>query len=458
MRTSTRFTDGRVPEPGISPLFERENRWQRWLDVEAALALTEAELGVIPGESATVIARAAQLSNFDLARVQHDMAVTSHPLMPLITQLSEVAGEPHGGWVHWGVTTQNVTQTGDVLLVRQAHSLLRTWLGRALRAAAGLAERGAEVVMAGRTHGQHAVPITFGFKVATWIDDLIRHVDRFAQAEDRLFVALVGGAVGNFASFGSLGPRIQQGVADRLDLRPADVPARTMADPFAEYVCLLAMLAATGGRIGREISTLMKTELGEVREPAPRETIGSSTMPHKVNPQLCQDITALSAQIRTLVPLALEAVLHEHEADGACQSMMDNAMTQAIMLTGDLLTRLVLVLSGLELDETRMRTNLDLTGGLITSEAVMLSLGTSVGRQNSHEIVHNAASAARNGTSFADALAKDPRVSENLSSSDLADLADPSSYIGLSTAISLESADRARKAADAIDSAALPHP
>lgn len=372
----------------------------------------------------------------------------SHPLMPLIVELSSVVGEPHGRWVHWGATTQNITQTGDVLMLRDAYNAQLGLLGNLLGAAAELAERGAGMVMAGRTHGQHAVPVTFGFKVATWIDELTRHVTRMRELDGRLFVAIVGGAVGNFASFGEEGPDVQARVAARLGLRPMAVPARCIADHFAEYVCVLALLAATGGRIGREVFTLMKTDFGEVREPTPPGAVGSSTMPHKRNPQLSQDVVAIAAQVRSLVPLALEAMNHEHEVDSAFTDMMYDAVSRACVLVGDMMVRLAAVLGGLELDEDRMRANLDLTDGLITSEAVMLSLGAVHGRQRAHEIVSDAAQAAlAGGRRFADVLADDTEVASYLDRAALAGLLDPARSVGLSSRIASAAADRARQLA-----------
>lgn len=360
-----RFTDGRVPEPGVRELFLLEHRWQRWLDVEAALAAAEADAGIVPVEAAAAIAAAATLERLDVGRIKRGIVATSHPLMALVTELSDVAGPPHGGWVHWGATTQNVTQTGDVLVLHEAHHRFLGLLAHVLTAAGRLAERGADLVAPGRTHGQQAVPITFGFKVAAWIDELGRHAQRLRQVEDRVFTAMLGGAVGNYASLGAAGPAVQAGVATRLRLTPMAVPSRAVNDAAAEYVCVLALLAGTGGKIAGEVYTLMTTEIGEVDEPAPAGTVGSSTMPHKRNPQLADDCITISAQIRALVPLALEGMLHDHEVDGAHTAMMDDAIERACVLTGDLLTRLHVILDGLELHEQRMRANLDLTGGLI---------------------------------------------------------------------------------------------
>lgn len=450
MIESGRFTDGRVPDPGIRSLFGSENRWQRWLDVEAALAQAEADLGIVPREAAESIVKAAQVASLDLGRIRTGIAATSHPLMALILELSHAVGDTHGGWVHWGATTQNITQTGDVLVLRDVHrTFLRPLLARVLTSAAEVAERGARMVMPGRTHGQQAVPITFGFKAAVWIDELSRHVVRLRRTEDHVFVAMMGGAAGTFAAFGPFGPEIQARLADRLGLRPMKVPARSIADPFAEYVCVLGMLAGTCGKIAREVITLTKAEFGEAREQAPPSTVGSSTMPHKQNPQLSQDVVAIAAQIRALVPLALEAMGHEHEVDSVNSAMMDNAVRQACVLTGDLLARLGIVLAGLELAPGRMLANLGLTRGLVMSESVMMALGHRLGRQRAHEVVTAAARAtAETGAEFADVLRGDPEVSGFLSPEEVATLLDPANYVGSSVEIARDAAERARGLVD----------
>jgi 3-carboxy-cis,cis-muconate cycloisomerase len=446
----TRFTDGRVPDSGMAEVFSPERRCQRYLDVEAALALAEAELGVIPYDAGPAIAAAAHVGNVDLARVEQGMAASSHPLMPLIVELSRVVGEPHGGWVHWGATTQNITQTADVLGLREAHRILILQLADVFDAAATLAERGIGMVMAGRTHGQQAVPITFGFKTAAWIDQLLRHLQRLEELRERLLMAMMGGAAGTFASLGTVGPAVQAAVARRLGLGTMPVPARSIADPFAELVCVLGMLASSTGAIAGEIYTLMTVEFGEVAEPAPPGVIGSSTMPHKQNPQLCQDMLTISAQIRALVPLALEGMAHGHEADGARTEMTEAAVSGACVLAADQLARLYVVLAGLELDPDRMRSNLMLTGGLIMSEAVMLALGATIGRQVAHEVVRDAALTARfTGRDFADVLAEDPRVHTHLDEAQIVKLVDPHAHTGLSDQIAEEAAGRARDAASA---------
>jgi 3-carboxy-cis,cis-muconate cycloisomerase len=447
-------TAARVADPGIRALYRIENRWQAWLDVEVALAQAQAELDIIPKEAAEAIAAAARLDLLDRSRIDEGFARTGHTIVPLVWELSRIVGEPYGGWVHWGATTQNITQTGDLLVLRQAHRKFLHLIGDALAAAAELAEAGADMPVAGRTHGQHAVPATFGFKVAVWIDELLRHTERLQQAAPRIFVAMLGGAAGTFASLGELGPAVQAGIARRLGMQPMMVPARTIGDHLAENICLLGMLAATCGKIGREIYTLMKTEFGEVEEPVPPGTVGSSTMPQKRNPKLCQDIIAAAAEVRSAVPLALEAMYTEHEADRTTSLMFDSADARASIATGDMLARLVEVFRGLRLDPKRMRANLDLGGGLIMAEAVMLDLGKTIGRQHAHDVVYDAAQAAFvEGKSFGMLLAADPRVTAHLSVQQIEALLDPAGYTGLCAEMARDAAARARTLAGEISDA-----
>jgi 3-carboxy-cis,cis-muconate cycloisomerase len=441
-------TAARVQDPGIRGLYRLENRWQAWLDVEAALARAQAELGIIPAEAAEAIGRAAQLDLLDRARIDEGFARTGHTIVPLVWELSHVVGEPHGGWVHWGATTQNITQTGDLLVLRQAHRIFLKLIGDALLAAADLAEKGADMPIAGRTHGQHAVPATFGYKPAVWVDELIRHSERFRQAAPRIFVAMLGGGAGTFASLGSQGPAVQAGLARELGMGSMAVPSRALGDHLAENICLLGMLAATCAKIGREIYTLMKTEFGEVEEPVPPGTVGSSTMPQKRNPKLCQDIIAAAAEVRSAVPVALEAMQTEHEADRTTSLMMDAAEARASIATGDMLSRLVEVLRGLRLDPERMRRNLDLGGGLIMAEAVMLNLGKTIGRQHAHDVVYEAAQQAFvEGKSFGSLLAADQRVTAHLKPQEIEALLDPAGYTGLCAEMARDAAARARTVA-----------
>ena len=447
-------TSMRVPDAGVRELFTLDARWQAWLDVEAALAKAEAELDVIPADAAETIVANARLALLDRARVEEGLRRTAHPLVPLVWELARVCGDRAGGYVHWGATTQNITQTGELLLVRKAHRVFLRQIGAVLAVMADLAERTKDMALPGRTHGQHAVPATFGFKVGIWIDELCRHVTRLRGAEPRVFCAMLGGAAGTFASFGELGPKIQARMAAHLDMTPMPAPARTVGDHMAEYVCLLGMLAATCSKIAREIYTQMKQEFGEVEEPVPPGTVGSSTMPQKRNPKLTQDIVAAAAQLRALVPLALEAMQTEHEADRTTSLMMSQALRESCGLTSDILSRMEILIPGLQVDAERMRRNLDLSGGLIMGEALMLSLGAHIGRQEAHDAIYDAAqAAATGGESFQSLLAKDETVRAHLNEAEIAALLDPTAYTGQCAAIAAEQAVRARAIAAELEAA-----
>ena len=412
-----RPTAARVPDPGIRDLFTREARWQAWLDVEAALARAEAELGMIPSDAAVEIADHCRLDLLDIENIEAGLAVTAHPLVPLIWELDRILGDEVGGYLHWGATTQNITQTGDILQLREAHRIVLGQIGQILTLLAPLAERHADDPCAGRTHGQHAVPATFGYKIGAWIDELCRHVERLQDAEPRIFVAMLGGAAGTLASFGAPGldpcTRAWPGI---WDLLPMPVPGRTSHDHHAEYAAILAMLAATCRKIADETYTLMKPEFGEIEEPVPPGTVGSSTMPQKRNPKLSQDIRAAAAQVTALFPLALDAMRTEHEADGSTSVMVERVVHGSIELVGDILSRLTLLFEGIDVKPERMRQNLDLSGGLIMSERIMLALGEQLGRQRAHDIVYeHAQDAAVQDASFRDLLVGDEEVRRHLS-------------------------------------------
>src|SRR5438270_10378316 len=305
--------------------------------------------------------------------------------------------------------------------------------------------------IAGRTHGQHAVPATFGYKVAVWIDELIRHVERLQQAAPRLFVAMLGGGAGTYASLGKSGPTVQEGIARRLGFGSMRVPARTLGAHLAENICLLGLLAGTCGKIAREIYTLMKTEFGEVEEPVPPGTVGCSTMPQKRNPKLCQDIIAAAAEVRAAVPLALEAMQTEHEADRTTSLIIDAAEARASIALGDALSRLVEVMRRLRLVPARMRRHLDRGGGLIMAGAGMLDLGAQIGRQHAHDVAYDAAqSAFVEGRSFAELLAADPRVTAHLNPKQIAALLDPTASTRLCPEMARDAAARARATAAGI--------
>ena len=441
-------TSHRVPDPGVTGLFTQDARWQAWLDVEAALAKAEAELDMIPKTAAAEIAAKCDLALFDRNRLTEGFRRTGHTLVPLVWELSRLCGDEAGKYVHWGATTQNITQTGDLLQLRKAHRIFLRQIARILIALANLAERSKDMTVPGRTHGQHAVPATWGLKTAIWIDEFTRHVERLIQCEPRVFRAMLGGAAGTVASFGDHGLEVQARMAAHLDMEPMLVPARSTMDHLAEHVMLLALVAASCGKFANEIYTGMKQEFGEVEEPISPGTVGSSTMPQKRNPKLTQDVMAYAAQIRAMVPLALESVMTEHEANRQTSLMINHAQNQVCTLLGATLERVHMLAERLVLKPHRMRANLELSRGLIMAEPIMLALGERIGRQHAHDTVYDAAQAAAlDNADFRKLLASDSRVDEYLSDEEIETLLDPTRYVGLCRRIAEEQAERALRVA-----------
>ena len=429
-------------------IFEEESVFQSYLDVEAALAQAQAKLGVIPQWAAEVICAKAQIENINLQAVHEGLLNTGHPLVPLIWELDRICGEKAGGYIHWGATTQNITQTGKLLLVKQCHEFYLAQIKRLLLSLADLAEQTKHYALPGRTHGQHAVPATFGYKVAVWIDELSRHLDRLEGCEERVFVTMLGGAAGTMASVGEEGLRTQELMADILGLTSMSMPSRAIGDHITEYVTILGLISATSSKIAREVYTLMKQEFGELEEPIGEGSVGSSTMPQKRNPKRSQNIVSSAAEVRALVSLSLESMQTEHEADAAMEQMGTAALERSCQLVGNILVLLNEMFTGIRVFPERMRENLNLSGGLIMSERVMLELGKTIGRQKAHDAVYEAAQKSVNsGKPFSETLAEEPEVAQTLNEPQIAALLNPEAYTGLCAYFAETFSVKARKRA-----------
>ena len=416
----------------VSTLFSREQLFQAYLDVEAALARAQAKQNIIPEAAAHTISQMAQISNLNMDNINQSLDKTGHPLVPLIWELDRVCGPDAGGYIHWGATTQNITQTGKLLLVKQFHQLFLEKILKLLSVLSELALNTKHYALPGRTHGQHAVPATFGYKVAVWIDEIIRHYHRFKNCEDRVFVTMLGGGAGTMASVGMEGLETQNLMAKELGFNSMSMPARTIGDHLTEYILNLAMFAATSSKMAREIYTLMKQEFGEVEEPVPDGAVGSSTMPQKRNPRNSQDIVAWAAELRTMVPMSLEAMQTEHEADKTTSMMINVAIDRSCELADKIVSSSIDIFTDLKLFPDRMRKNLDLSGGLIMSEQIMLELGKKLGRQRAHDVVYDAAQhSAKTGVDFISALNEQQEITQNFKSDEINSMLDPEQYLGL---------------------------
>lgn len=438
----------RPSQTEIRELFSQRSLWQTWLDIEAALAETQAGLGIIPATAAREIRRKASFNHINLERLGEDMQRTRAPIVSLVRALAEACTGDAGGYVHWGATTQNVMQTGRTMLMQRAHRAFITRFADVLEKLARLAEDGASMLTAARTNQRHALPITFGFKVAGWIDEMLRHRDRLRDAEPRMFLSLWGGAVGAMHAFGEYGPEINRRLSRHLGLQPMAVPSRAATDQFAEYVMVLAMLSASISKIARELYALMADEYAEVFEDLGDEVVGSSTMPQKVNPKIVVQVIALAARLRSQVPLALEAMQPTHEGDAANNQMLSALIDTVCPLAYELISAMDDLLACIRLAPGRMRANLDASGSSIVAENAMMVLAPAIGRNRAHDILHHAVADALHGSGdLAELLLADPAIRDGIGEEALRAALDPASYTGHSEAMAREQAALARSAA-----------
>jgi adenylosuccinate lyase len=413
-------------------VFSDEQVIQRWLDYESALARAEAAVGLVPSEAAAEITRKARVENIDFEAMKAGIDEAVHELVPLIWQLAALCEGDAGRYVHWGATTQDVTDTGLVLQMQAAHTVIQCDLNALAGELAALARRERDTIMPGRTHGQHAPPITFGYKVAIWLAEVRRHNERLAEMAPRVFVGQFAGAAGTLASVGEQGVEIQRLLMADLGLGVPEICWHPARDRLAEYVSLLALVAATMGKIAHEIILLQKSEVAEVEEPYARGKIGSSTMPHKRNPMLCEGILAQAQMMRGLVPSMLAAMEAEHERDWTSMHIEWAVVPEASILAGGAVAHTLRAIRGLIVYRERMRANVDLLHGLSLSEAVMLQLGDYLGRQAAHEVVHEASMLAfEQQRPLRELLAEDKRVTDHLSVEEIDAMMQPEGYTGL---------------------------
>jgi adenylosuccinate lyase len=411
--------------------FDDQGRVQSWLEILAALAEAQAEVGLVPEEAARQIRAHAHVELLDLRQVAEQTRATSHSTLGLIRCLQGILPSTAREWVYWGATVQDLTDTWSALVMREMGGIVERDLRRAEAAALALARRHRDTVMCGRTHGQPGLPITFGFKAAVWVSELRRHLDRLAQARPRTEVVQLAGALGTMEFWGDHAMALLDAFARRLGLGAPDLPWLTARDRFAEFLNLLAMVTATLGKIGNEVYELQRPEIGELREPFTPGQVGSITMPHKRNPELSEQIVTLARLVRGHATLGVEAMVHEHERDGRAWKTEWVLLPEACLFTGAALAFTVRLLEGLEVDVERMRANLDARGGYLASEPVMRLLAERVGKHTAQQAVYQAAMAGiEQGLDLEAALLADPAIAATLDRAVIDELLDPRRALG----------------------------
>lgn len=416
-------------------LFSRDARLARMLRVEAALAATEAELGMVPPEAAASIGKVADLDHVTVAKVDELEQTLRHDVMSMTRALAEAAG-PAGRWVHFGATSADITDTALALELKESAGILRADLTDLATALARLARTHRATPEIGRTHGQYAIPISFGYKMAVAAAEVMRHRRRLDQLLPRLAVGKMAGALGTGAGFGGRAAAVEDGVMRRLGITADEAPTQIVGrDRLAEFTNWLALVSATAERLATEVRNLQRTEIGEVAEPFDEtRQVGSSTMAQKRNPIVTENITSLARLVRAFALPPMENMVQWHERDLANSGNERIVVPHAIVLEDELLTRLAGVFRGLSVDTSRMAAAVELAGGTAMTESLMLAL-TSKGlaRADAHEVLRTLTRDPRAPPPLAARAKADPVVSRHLSAAEIDELVDPASYVRAAT-------------------------
>jgi 3-carboxy-cis,cis-muconate cycloisomerase len=412
-------------------LFSDISRLSAMLAVEAALARAEGRLGIIPRDAAEAIFKAAKSLKPDLAAMAKGAALTGQPVAALAQALGQAAGNNSRAYVHWGATTQDVTDTALVLLLRQALDLVARDLAALGNALAARAKKYRGLPMAGRTYMQQALPITFGFKCAIWLAPLADHLDRLAELKRRCLSVQFGGAAGTLASLGQKGRAVAKALAEELGLSLPEAPWHANRERLAEIGNFLALLCGSLGKFVGDVILLGQTEVGELSEPHVAGGGGSSTLPQKRNPVRSAHVLAAMRGVHALAPLMLTALAGDHERSAGAWQSEALALPQMMNLTSGALIHAGEIARGMIVDGARMRGNLDLTHGLILSEAVMMNLAEKTGRAEAQRLVTRACDRAlEQRKPLAAILAKDKKIAAHLDAGSIARLTDPANYLG----------------------------
>lgn len=380
--------------------FGDETRWQSWLDVEGALAQAQAEIGMIPAEAGAIIANNANLDAIDLGRLRAEMDRTMAPVFALSGCLAAACGEA-GAYVHWGATTQNIIETGRLLVLKRVQSSILEKLAHVLTTLADQAEAHAGLVMVGRTNRQNALPITYGFKIAGWIDELMRVADQLCEIEPRLFQLRFGGAIGGYHSFGAEGQRMAEILAKRLDLAPSLVPNRTSVDPLINYISTLSMVGVAAARLSSEFYLLMSEEISEVSEALLDGVVGSSTMPQKVNPKHVVELNSSALLLRGKAAAAFAIPSPSHEGDTVVNRNLTVLTAETCMLAINVMEKLAATLCLVQPNPKRMQANFARSREMMATEGLMMKLAVHIGRGDAHDLIHGLVSTAfRTGRSL----------------------------------------------------------
>ena len=417
--------------PAMREVFSDFSLISRYAEVEIALAKAEARCGVIPAQAADEIAKRTDVSALDFDLLRSETDIVGYPILPLVHQMVKQCGDA-GRYVHWGATTQDIMDTAVILQVRAGLEIIEADIADLRGILAGLSKRYRDTPMAGRTHLQQALPVTFGYKTSIWLAMFDRHAERLAQLKPRVLVGQFAGAAGTLASLGDKGFEVQKALCEELGL---GIPVSTWhvaRDGLAEAINFLALVTGSLGKVALDIMMMASTEFGEVYEPFVKGRGASSTMPQKRNPISSELMLAAAKGVRQHAGLMLDAMVQDFERATGPWHAEWMAIPESFVLTAGSLHQAKFALGGLIVDEKKMAENLDISRGLIVAEAVMMGLAPDLGRQEAHDVVYDACRVANEkGMTLADALSADKRVSERIDRATIDRLTSPKNYLGL---------------------------
>ena len=418
-------------------IFSDEETIQLYLEVEAALARSQSKLGIIPKQAGRKITAAASLGSINWDTLKLRTSIVGYPILPLVEQLSLSVKDGYGQYCHWGATTQDIMDTADVIQIRKGLNLLSKDLDAIADALSKIVKKNINTPMAGRTHLQHALPITFGYKAATWLSSIDRHIKRLEEIKSRVFNVSFFGASGTLASLGEVdGLNTQASLAKELDLNIPDVSWHSIRDNFCEVTGWLALVGSSLGKIAYDVMLMMQTETQEVAEPFLHGRGSSSTMPQKRNPISSEVMLACSKLLREHHSSMLDAMVLDHERATGQWHVEWYTLPNAFIISSACLSSAKYLLEGLEISPENMKDNLNKTNGLIVAEAVMMSLAPHIGRQIAHDVVYECCrESLKNKIPFIDALLSEEVISNVFNKKQLEQIVDPSNYLGAAPAM-----------------------
>lgn len=412
-------------------IWSEQNRLEKQVDVEVALAKAQGELGVIPCDAADAIVAKADASKLSIAQIAKQAAKAKHSLMSTINALQDQVGDA-GQFIHYGATTQDIVDTATVLQLKQSFAIIERDTKLVACELKKLAKQYQYLPMVGRTHGMQALPTTFGFKLAVWLDEFVRHLQRLSEIKQRVLVGNISGAICTYAAMGELGVQVEAKALTLLGLNTPNIGWQAARDRFSEYASVIALISGTLGKIGNEFYNLMRTEINEVEEPFSDGKIGSTTMPHKRNPAALEGLASLTAPLLKSVALIHESMKVEHERDAMSWRAEWIALPEINLYLSSQLQTALAVLQGLKVNAERMLTNLTLQNGLLLSEKVMFEIGKRLGKQTAHRLVYQSAMQAfEQNKTFKAVLLADPILNKEFTEDELDSWLEPINYVGL---------------------------